>query len=48
MIKIDDEKYNIEKIKEMENIEGKIENKFFDYDGNIYKIEINLEKNNIN
>ena len=48
LIKIDDEKYNIEKIKEMENIEGKIENKFFDYDGNIYKIEINLEKNNIN
>lgn len=48
LIKIDDEKYNIEKIKEMENIEGKIENKFFDYNGNIYKVEINLEKNNIN
>ena len=48
LIRIDDEKYNIEKIKEMENIEGKIENKFFDYNGNIYKVEINLEKNNIN
>ena len=48
LMKIDDEKYNIEKIKEIEGIEGKIENKFFDYDGNIYKVELNLEKNNIN
>ena len=48
LIKIDDNKYKIEKIKEIENIEGKIENKFFDYDENIYKVEINLEKHNIN
>ena len=48
VIRINDTKYEIEKIKEINNEEGKIENKFFDFNGNIFHIEINPEKNEIN
>ena len=48
VIKINDIKYEIEKIKEINNEEGKIVNKFFDFNGNIFHIEINPEKNEIN
>ena len=51
VIRINDTKYEIEKIKEIDNIETQKEkfvNKFFDFNGNIYNIEINTEKNEIN
>ena len=48
VIKINDTKYEIEKIKEIENNKENIENKFFDLNGKIYYIEINQEKNEIN
>ena len=48
VIRINDTKYEIEKIKEINNKEGKIENKFFDFNGNIFHIEINPENNEIN
>ena len=48
VIRINDTKYEIEKIKEINNEEGKIVNKFFDFNGNIFHIEINPEKNEIN
>ena len=43
----------LKKIKELDNIKEnddkeKIENKFFDFNGIIYMIEINLDKNKIN
>lgn len=53
IVKIDDNKYEIEKIKEIDYFEKnkekkeKIENKFFDYNGNIYQVEINLENDTI-
>ena len=53
IVKIDDNKYEIEKIKEIYYFEKnkekkeKIENKFFDYNGNIYQVEINLENDTI-
>ena len=49
VLKINDVKYEIEKIKELDNIEGdinnkeKIFNKFFDYNEKIYQIEIYLD-----
>ena len=53
VIKIFDDEYKAEKIKELDNIKEnddkeKIENKFFDFNGIIYMIEINLDKNKIN
>ena len=53
LVKIFDDEYKAEKIKELDNIKEnddkeKIENKFFDFDGIIYMIEINLDKNKIN
>ena len=53
MVKIFDDEYKAEKIKELDNIKEnddkeKIENKFFDFNGIIYMIEINLDKNKIN
>ena len=53
VIKIFDDEYKAEKIKELDNIKEnddkeKIENKFFDFSGIIYMIEINLDKNKIN
>ena len=42
MIKIDDNKYEIEKVKEIDisEVKDKIENKFFEYNEHIYQIEI--------
>ena len=53
MVKIFDDEYKAEKIKELDIIKEnddkeKIENKFFDFNGIIYMIEINLDKNKIN
>ena len=53
LVKIFDDEYKAEKIKELDNIKEnddkeKIENKFFDFNGIIYMIEINLDKNKIN
>ena len=53
VIKIFDDEYKAEKIKELDIIKEnddkeKIENKFFDFNGIIYMIEINLDKNKIN
>ena len=53
VVKIFDVEYKAEKIKELDNIKEnddkeKIENKFFDFNGIIYMIEINLDKNKIN
>ena len=48
VVRINDNKYEIEKIKEIENNKEKIENKFFDLNGKIFNIEINQEKNEIN
>lgn len=46
IIKIDDTKYTMEKIKEI-IVDNKIEKKFFDYEGIIYQIELNLENEKI-
>ena len=53
VVKIFDGEYKAEKIKELDNIKEnddkeKIENKFFDFNGIIYMIKINLDKNKIN
>ena len=53
VVKIFDDEYKAEKIKELDIIKEnddkeKIENKFFDFNGIIYMIEINLDKNKIN
>ena len=48
VVKIDEDKYEIEKIKEIENNKENIENKFFDFNDKIFNIEINSVKNEIN
>jgi len=48
VVKINEDKYEIEKIKEIENNKENIENKFFDFNGKIFNIEINSAKNEIN
>ena len=48
VVKIDEDKYEIEKIKEIENNKENIENKFFDFNDKIFNIEINSAKNEIN
>ena len=48
VLKIDEDKYEIEKIKEIENNKENIENKFFDFNDKIFNIEINSVKNEIN
>ena len=48
MVKINEDKYEIEKIKEIENNKENIENKFFDFNDKIFNIEINSVKNEIN
>ena len=47
VVKIDEDKYEIEKIKEIENNKENIENKFFDFNDKIFNIEINSVKNEI-
>ena len=52
LIKIDDIKFNIEKIKEIDIIEennnkGKIENKFFEYNDKIYQVSFDIDNNQI-
>ena len=47
-VKIDEDKYEIEKIKEIENNKENIENKFLDFNDKIFNIEINSVKNEIN
>ena len=48
VVKINEDKYEIEKIKEIENNKENIENKFFDFNDKIFNIEINSVKNEIN
>ena len=48
VVKIDEDKYEIEKIKEIENNKENIENKFFDFNDKIFNVEINSVKNEIN
>lgn len=48
VVKINEDKYEIEKIKEIENNKENIENKFFDFNDKIFNIEINPVKNEIN
>ena len=48
VVKINEDKYEIEKIKEIENNKENIENKFFDFNDKIFNIEINSAKNEIN
>ena len=48
VVKIDEDKYEIEKIKEIKNNKENIENKFFDFNDKIFNIEINSVKNEIN
>ena len=48
VVKIDEDKYEIEKIKEIVNNKENIENKFFDFNDKIFDIEINSVKNEIN
>ena len=48
VVKIDEDKYEIEKIKEIENNKENIENKFFDFNDKIFNIEINSVKNETN
>ena len=45
VIKIDDNKYEIEKVKEIDirEVKDKIENKFFEYNERIYQIEIHID-----
>lgn len=50
LVRIDDTKYEIEKIKEIETFgkdKEKFENKIFDYNGNIYQVEIHSENDKI-
>ena len=47
-VKINEDKYEIEKIKEIVNNKENIENKFFDFNDKIFDIEINSVKNEIN
>ena len=48
VVKINEDKYEIEKIKEIENNKENIENKFFDFNDKIFNVEINSVKNEIN
>ena len=48
VVKINEDKYEIEKIKEIENNKENIENKFLDFNDKIFNIEINSVKNEIN
>lgn len=48
VVKLNEDKYEIEKIKEIENNKENIENKFFDFNDKIFNIEINSVKNEIN